>query len=325
MSDNPMPCAVVSRTRENEPLVTLRGDVDFNNAAVMRDAIVFASKRPGPTIVVDLSDVSFIDSSGLSTLVGAARALHEQGRWIRLERGSEHLIRLLQTAGFSRYFQVPSQLTPGGLPPVPGRGNGKIWNHASFRVPARAKLVSDIRSRVTDLLVASVPLTEDCLDNIRLAVGEAASNAVRHGCRNNDELKVSVECCTDGETLVVEISDPGPGFDLDSVPTPSGTVPQEGGMGIHFMRLMMDEVLYTFEKGTHVRLVKRLTILDADSSGERRGAPLALDLQEEPGDEPPPVAGVPWFGTATLILSDDEPVVLAAASFRGDDPLPQRR
>jgi serine/threonine-protein kinase RsbW len=149
---------------------------------------------------------------------------------------------------------------------------GKIWQHAAFSVPARASLVSHIRSRVTEL-VESVPLADEYLDGIRLAVGEAASNAVRHGCRGNEELKVRVECSTDGQTLVVEISDPGPGFDPDAVPMPQmGEV--EGGMGIHFMRLTMDEVTYHFDgSGTKVRLSKRLAPSEGNGS----------DWPEEPG------------------------------------------
>jgi serine/threonine-protein kinase RsbW len=263
-----IPCAVVARNTNGEPTVSLRGDVDFHNARVVREAVHLAARQQGDAIVVDLAGVAFIDSSGLSTLVVVARDLREQGRWLRLERASCHLVRLLQSAGFSRYFQVESLLTPGGLPPggppthgglPPSGPPGKIWQHAAFSVPARASLVSHIRSRVTDL-VESVPLAEEYLDGIRLAVGEAASNAVRHGCGGNEELKVNVECSTDGQTLVVEIRDPGPGFDPGAVPVPLVGELQEGGMGIHFMRLTMDEVTYHFDgNGTKVRLVKSLS------------------------------------------------------------------
>jgi serine/threonine-protein kinase RsbW len=294
-----IPCAVVARNANGEPSVSLRGDVDFHNARVVREAVHLAARQHGDAIVVDLAGVAFIDSSGLSTLVVAARDLREQGRWLRLERASRHLVQLLQTAGFSRYFQVESLLTPGGLPPAlaardgappngaPADGGttappptGKIWQHAAFSIPARANLVSHIRSRITDM-VESVPLAEEYLDGIRLAVGEAASNAVRHGCGGNEDLKVKVECSTDGHTLVVEISDPGPGFDPDAVPVPRAGELQEGGMGIHFMRLTMDEVTYHFNgNGTKVRLVK------------------SLSLRCEPAGGAPPRSGGPGLATA---------------------------
>jgi serine/threonine-protein kinase RsbW len=189
--------------------------------------------------------------------VAAARDLRAQSRWLRLERASRHLIQLLQTAGFSPFFQIESQLVPGGLPPNAPTASGKVWQHAAFSVPARSELLSHIRNRVT-ALVEGLSMGEDCLDSIQIAVGEAASNAFRHGCGGNEMLKVRVTASTDGETLVVEIADPGPGFDPDAVPCSEPGELHEGGMGIRFMRLTMDEVSYRFEGGTTVRLVKRL-------------------------------------------------------------------
>lgn len=252
------PSAIVGRNERGEPSVVLQGDVDFNNAHVLRDAATLAAGLPGEgAIAMDLAAVSFIDSSGLSALVSAARDLYTTGRWLRLEQVSRHLVQLLQTAGFSCFFEVESQLAPRGLPPARESGSGKVWQHACFSVPARPRLLSHIRGRVTEM-VAGVGLDEECMDNIQLAVGEAASNAVRHGCSGNAGAKVKVTASTDGKTLVVEITDPGPGFDPDAVPVPDPTDMPEGGLGIQFMRLTMDEVDYRFDEGTTVRLVKRL-------------------------------------------------------------------
>jgi serine/threonine-protein kinase RsbW len=120
-------------------------------------------------------------------------------------------------------------------------------------------------------MVESISVDQDCVDSICLAVGEAASNAVRHGCRGNEELKVGVECSTDGRSLVVEIRDPGSGFDPEAVPAPFEGELREGGMGIHFMRLMMDEVAYDFGEGTKVRLMKRLAAPTGMDSTSTRG------------------------------------------------------
>jgi anti-anti-sigma factor len=253
-----MEFAVVGRNDRGAPLVQLRGDVDFNNAHVLGDAVQIAARLPGDgAIVMDLAAVSFMDSSGLSALVVAARKLHTAGRWLRLERVSRHLVQLLQTAGFSHFFEVESQLAPRGLPPRRDTGHGKVWQHASFSVPARPALLAHVRVRVAGL-VEGIAVDEECLDNIRLAVGEAAANAFRHGCRGDERAKVKVTASTDGETLVVEITDPGPGFDPDAVPVHDPSELHEGGLGIQFMRLTMDEVAYRFDEGTTVRLVKRL-------------------------------------------------------------------
>jgi serine/threonine-protein kinase RsbW len=253
-----IPCAVVARDAHGDPAITLRGDFDFRNSRVVLDAVQLASRIPGGVIAVDLGAVTFIDSSGISALVRAARTMRDQQRLVRLVRTNRHIIEILLTAGFTHYFLFDEEAEYHPSAPMRDGDGARMWQHASFNIPARLSLISHVRGRIAEM-VESVPGADEHLDSIRLAVGEAASNAVRHGCACNDLLKVAVECSTDGETLIVEISDPGPGFDPDEVPTPLAGELREGGMGIHFMRLTMDEVSYRFNgRGTTVRLRKQL-------------------------------------------------------------------
>jgi serine/threonine-protein kinase RsbW len=248
--------------------------MDFRNARYLHDAVKLAARMDGETIVVDLRAVTFMDSSGISALVRAARSLDAEGRVVRLARASRHLIQILNTAGFTRFFRFDAPQDWGPPPRAECGGGERLWQHAAFTIPARLALISHVRGKIAEL-VETVPGGEEHLDAIRLAVGEAASNAVRHGCSGNEEMKVSVQCSTDGETVVVEISDPGPGFDPAEVPTPVAGELREGGMGIHFMRLTMDGVSYRFdEHGTTVRLLKKLRPGDAPTP-TNGNAPLA--------------------------------------------------
>jgi serine/threonine-protein kinase RsbW len=250
------PCATVERLHDGQPRVRLQGDVDFRNAQTVREAVRSAAREAGDPIVVDLGRLTFIDSSGISALVRVALQERERGRGLMLEGARPYLLRLLSEAGFARYF-----LIPGGLPmPAPlsdCRVANAVWQHLSFTIPARTHLVKHVRVRVAEMLQSLQPDSQ-LLDAVNLAVGEAASNAVRHGCREDDCLKVRVKSATDGHTLVVEINDPGPGFDPDQVSSPEVGELREGGMGIYFMRLTMDGVEYTFDNGTTVRLLKHL-------------------------------------------------------------------
>jgi serine/threonine-protein kinase RsbW len=109
-----------------------------------------------------------------------------------------------------------------------------------------------------------MPFTSDDIDDIRLAVGEAVSNAIRHGCPKNDEDRLTVRCVGDTEKLVVEIHNPGQPFDPDSIPIPDPALLREGGMGIFFMRASMDQVNYNFdETGTTVIMTKFVGAEDA--------------------------------------------------------------
>jgi serine/threonine-protein kinase RsbW len=95
---------------------------------------------------------------------------------------------------------------------------------------------------------------EDVAD-IRLAAGEALSNAVEHG-RSARGGGFSVSCTFDDGELVIEIRDSGEGFASPINATEIDPEQRERGFGIFLMRRLMDRV--TFDRnGSTVRLARR--------------------------------------------------------------------
>ena len=88
---------------------------------------------------------------------------------------------------------------------------------------------------------------------IKVAVGEALGNAIRHGCKLDADKFVTVRIEEKPDMLVFEISDEGPGFHPDEV-----SCDDCGGMGLTLMRHLMDNVEFDFRGGTTVRLTKQL-------------------------------------------------------------------
>jgi serine/threonine-protein kinase RsbW len=264
-----MPCAIIGRDARENPCIRWLTDVDYRNASVIIDAVQAATRWPGEMVVMDLHTLTFIDSSGISALVRAARALRESGRCLQLAGANRHIIRVLRTAGFARFFSFDIEEDWAAVAPVRTPEDRKRqWQHTEFSIPASFERIAYVRNRIADL-VRSVPGAEERLDDVCLAVGEAASNAVRHGCACNEALKVHVEARTDGDILWVEIIDPGPGFDPDEVPQPVAGELREGGMGIHFMRLTMDYVAFRFgDNGTTACMWKRLVSDEAEAPAE---------------------------------------------------------
>jgi serine/threonine-protein kinase RsbW len=103
------------------------------------------------------------------------------------------------------------------------------------------------------------------LHDIEVAAGEAISNAIEHG--NRAEGPVDLSCAFDGSTLVLEITDRGPGFANIVEPVP-GAPPAFRGWGLFLMKSLMDRVTCSPNGGT-VRLEKELPRFE---SGERDGA-----------------------------------------------------
>jgi len=132
-------------------------------------------------------------------------------------------------------------------------------NVLELELPDRPEFLSYIRSRVAEE-ARKMPFSQEDIEDIVLATGEAASNAMRHGSSGaHCRIAVRMERCPD--SLLIVVSDKGCGFDLESVPEPDPEVLSEGGRGIMFMRASMDEVtFYLTRPGTRVELVKRFTM-----------------------------------------------------------------
>lgn len=58
-------------------LVAVHGDVDLKTARSFRGALDEAAQDRKPRLIVDMSEVPFMDSSGLAALIGAQKALRD--------------------------------------------------------------------------------------------------------------------------------------------------------------------------------------------------------------------------------------------------------
>lgn len=97
--------------------------------------------------------------------------------------------------------------------------------------------------------------TTEEVSDIRLAAGEALSNAVEHG-RATRSSGFSVRCSFIEEELTIEIRDNGEGFSLESKRDETPIEQRSRGFGIFLMRRLMDGVQFD-NNGTCVRLIRR--------------------------------------------------------------------
>jgi serine/threonine-protein kinase RsbW len=85
---------------------------------------------------------------------------------------------------------------------------------------------------------------ELALDQLLLAVQEAATNIVRHGYEDeaNRPIRVVLEVSPDEVQLL--FCYPGKEFDPETVPPPVFDGSKEGGFGVYLIRQLVDEVRY---------------------------------------------------------------------------------
>lgn len=242
------------------PLVKVTGDVDYSSCSHVHDVMVSVLRCGFCSPRVDLGGVRYVDSTGFCTVI----RLYDEFRShdVRLEVVSVNPVvkRLFQVAGREDIIVDSLECsTPGEAlrePVTECAADAGGWAMSSFSVAAALQSGKTVRDRVS-ALAGNLQFTPEEMGDIKIAVGEAITNAIRHGSRGEDDL-INIRCIAwDGE-LIVEISDNGPGFDLDAVSSASmkqGML--EGGMGITCMKRSVDSVSFDFSHGTTVRLTKQ--------------------------------------------------------------------
>ncbi len=125
-------------------------------------------------------------------------------------------------------------------------------------IPAKLEYL-DLVDNVVEAVNELMSFDEDARTAVSISVVEAGTNAIQHGCGQNGQSRIHMHFEVESDTLTIIVHDPGPGFDPAGVPDPTSpeNLVRERGRGIFIMRQMMDEVDFSFERGTTVRLVKR--------------------------------------------------------------------
>ena len=117
-------------------------------------------------------------------------------------------------------------------------------------------------ARLTVSGVASrLKFTHEEIEDIKIAVSEACTNAVQYAYPEaSGDIVIDFDCYKD--KLEITITDKGRGFNIDDKPSTQSEDPNKIGLGlgIVFMKSLMDDVVFKTEigKGTTVKLVKKV-------------------------------------------------------------------
>lgn len=86
-------------------IVSVRGELDLHTAPKVQYAIERGAEGV-ETVVVDMADVAFMDSTALSTLMRAKENLEKDGTSLRLTTPSGAVQRIFDVTGFGDYFEI---------------------------------------------------------------------------------------------------------------------------------------------------------------------------------------------------------------------------
>jgi anti-sigma B factor antagonist len=98
--------ATVIDHRSDVAVLRLSGELDADTANTLHSVLADLMERPVPRIVVDLADLKFCDSVGLSAFITSKQVIAARGGWLSFAGANPFLAQLMETVGLSRYFAI---------------------------------------------------------------------------------------------------------------------------------------------------------------------------------------------------------------------------
>ena len=131
----------------------------------------------------------------------------------------------------------------------------KLILRLDVTVRADPKAVNDLIDKIMKS-VTEIGCATGREDDVRLALDEALTNAVVHGCAKDPGKTIQCSvACDQSRGMLIIIRDPGPGFDPAKVPSPiiGKNLFATHGRGVFLINQMVDEVCYE-RGGTEIHM-----------------------------------------------------------------------
>nr|WP_281064497.1 anti-sigma B factor RsbW [Cytobacillus eiseniae] len=134
-----------------------------------------------------------------------------------------------------------------------------------MKIPAKPEFVSVMRLTLSGI-ANRMGFDYEEIEDLKIAISEACTNAVQHAYKNNDHGEVIVGFGLYGNRLEVMVADNGKSFDFLSARQGIGRYEEnneveflrEGGLGLYLIESLMDEVRIHNNEGVTVFMIKYL-------------------------------------------------------------------
>lgn len=101
-----MELIVTDRTDEGASVVSVTGEVDVHSAPALHEGLEAQIARDLRAVVVDLTAVAFLDSTGLGALVAGRSAAGDRGVALPVVCNSDRILKLFTITGLDGVFQL---------------------------------------------------------------------------------------------------------------------------------------------------------------------------------------------------------------------------
>ena len=144
-----------------------------------------------------------------------------------------------------------------------------------FEIPARPEYLSLVRSLVVEAAEKNSSLGRERIEDFKVAVSEAATNAIEAHARACCDDAIQIRCTLTDDRFEFHITDRGFGFYPDQIqvlpePDDPSRLNFERGLGIYLMRVLSDDVDITSgPDGTEVSLSIHFSSDNSNPSGRQ--------------------------------------------------------
>jgi len=105
-----MELSVTSHDRGDLTIVVVEGEVDVYTAAVLREKLIDVIDADHADVIVDLTGVGFLDSTGLGVLVGALKKIRGFGGRLQLVIDQEKVMKVFRITALTQVFTIHESL-----------------------------------------------------------------------------------------------------------------------------------------------------------------------------------------------------------------------
>jgi anti-sigma B factor antagonist len=101
---------VDTRHEGDVTILALAGEIDLESAPTLRNAVTEVTDAGADRIVLDLSDVSFIDSTGLGVFIYAQKKLRLRQGTLDIVGSTRRILAIFKLAGLDKAFRIHPSL-----------------------------------------------------------------------------------------------------------------------------------------------------------------------------------------------------------------------
>ena len=97
---------IETRMVDGKPVLDLTGEVDSYNSPRLREKMVSLIDAGNAELIVNMTGVDYIDSTGLGTLVGGLKRASEKNGAIRIICPNEQIYKVFNITGLVKVFPI---------------------------------------------------------------------------------------------------------------------------------------------------------------------------------------------------------------------------